>query len=125
MREDENAILPTVYPGDQMTNVHHKSPTNRKLFLKTHVLITTLAALIYLVACLVRLAPSLLALSTPQTIGDSSNPWFRIGTEGDMSNDERSLTHLLENLTDLNASDPRGKVYAVLGMSNEQDKEGV
>ena len=55
--EHEKAAASTVYTGDHSTNVHHKSPTERKLVLKAQVLITTLAALIYFVAYLVRHLP--------------------------------------------------------------------
>jgi hypothetical protein len=59
---DEKAVLSTVYTG---TNVHHKSPAERKLVLKAQVVITTLAALIYLVAYLVSAYPSAFGSSTP------------------------------------------------------------
>jgi hypothetical protein len=56
--EHEKANLSTVYTGDHMTNVHHKSATERRLVLKAQVLIASLAALIYFVAYLVSARPS-------------------------------------------------------------------
>ena len=66
--ENDKAALSTVYTGDHVTNVHHKSPTEQKLVLKAQVLIATLAALIYFVAYLVRFALLLLAFSRPCTL---------------------------------------------------------
>ena len=54
----DQPALSTVYTGDHVTNVHHKSPTERKLVLKAQVLIATLAALVYFVAYLVWVHPS-------------------------------------------------------------------
>ena len=55
--ENEKAVLSTAYTGDHVTNVHQKSPTERKLVLKAQVLIATLAALVYFVAYLVKIHP--------------------------------------------------------------------
>jgi hypothetical protein len=41
-----------------------------------------------------------------------------------VAGEEKALTRLLAKLGDLNASDPRDKIFAVLGMSNEQNEEG-
>ena len=41
-----------------------------------------------------------------------------------MSKEETGLTRLLANLRGLDATDPRDRVFAVLGMSNERNEEG-
>jgi hypothetical protein len=42
----------------------------------------------------------------------------------EMSQEHKGLTRLLEGSRDLNTSDPRDKVFAVLGMCTERDEEG-
>lgn len=74
MVEHEKAVSSTAYTGDHVTNIHHKSSTERKLVLKAQVLIAVLAALIYFVAYLVSTCSPTLTLSK---LG-FSNARFRI-----------------------------------------------